>query len=193
MPWEKKFDVDEALRLAMEAFWRRGYEATSMQDLVNETGVNRASLYATYGDKRALFLAALKAYDEKVRCRLTRELADRFEPVEAIRRLFAAFGGQLDQAGGNWGCLLTNTALELAAHDQEICEIVAAAQMDLELFIREQIGRGQRSGTIPPALDPQEAASGLLASLLGLLVLIRSRPDKALVSAIVEDAVKRIS
>lgn len=192
MPWEKKFDVDETLRRIMEAFWRRGYEATSMQDLVDETGVNRASLYATYGDKRALFLAALKAYDEKVRVRLMRDLAAHYPPVEAVRRLFSAFLDQVDLDDRNWGCLLTNTALELAAHDAEIGAVVATAQMDLELFFREQIERGQGSGDISTALDPADAARGLLASLMGLLVLIRSRPDRGLLEAIVEDATRRL-
>jgi TetR/AcrR family transcriptional repressor of nem operon len=58
MPWEKQFDVDEVLDRAMQVFWACGYEATSMQQLVERTGINRASLYATYSDKRTLFLAA---------------------------------------------------------------------------------------------------------------------------------------
>ncbi|MGD9921955.1 MAG: TetR/AcrR family transcriptional regulator, partial [Pseudorhodoplanes sp.] len=67
MPWEKQFDTDEVLEKAMRAFWDRGYEATSLQDLVDHTGINRGSLYATFGDKHALFIAALRRYDESRR------------------------------------------------------------------------------------------------------------------------------
>ncbi|OHD77491.1 MAG: hypothetical protein A3J97_04565 [Spirochaetes bacterium RIFOXYC1_FULL_54_7] len=88
MPWEKQFDIDEVLEKAMTAFWHRGYTATSMQDLVECTGVNRASLYATYGGKRDLFIAALKAYDESGRQALFAKLEALDDPKEAIHRLF---------------------------------------------------------------------------------------------------------
>lgn len=192
MPWEKKFDTEQTLRRVMEEFWARGYEATSMQDIVDATGVNRASLYATYGDKQELFRAALKTYDETVRLRLTSELSAQFPPVEAIRRLFLAFMCQIGEPGRNWGCLLTNTALELAPHDPEIGAMVAASQMDLELFFREQIERGQRAGDISQTIDVDQTARGMLASLLGYLVLVRSRPDEQLLSSIVEEAIARL-
>jgi len=67
MPWTKNFDVDRTLDKAMRLFWAHGYEATSMQDLVDGMGINRGSIYSTYGDKRQLFLAALNRYD--VECR----------------------------------------------------------------------------------------------------------------------------
>lgn len=193
MPWEKKFDQTQTLRRAMEAFWAHGYEATSMQDLVDVTGVNRASLYATYGDKRELFLASLREYDQTVRLRVMRELPTRFPPKEAITGLFTAFIEQLRMPGKNWGCMMTNTALELSAHDLEICSIVGAAQADLENFFREQIIRGQRSGEIHGDLDAPHAARGLLASLLGFLVLVRSRPEEELLNAVIEDVSARLS
>jgi len=80
MPAEKQFDVDKVLDKAMQAFWLRGYEATSMQDLVDCTGVNRGSLYATYGDKHTLFLAALRMYDDTLRKKMLAELEARFAP-----------------------------------------------------------------------------------------------------------------
>lgn len=189
MPWEKKFNPNDVIRLAMETFWARGYDATSMQDLVDVTGVNRASLYATYGDKRDLFLASLKNYDEAVRQRLMSELSARFPPDEAIRRLFLAFADQLQEPGRNWGCFLTNTALELAPHDRDIGSVVASAQMDLELFFKEQIKSGQESGEFSPSLNVEQAAQGVLASMLGFLVLVRSRPDQKLLKSIVDGVI----
>ena len=193
MPWEKQFDIDGVLEKAMRAFWARGYEATSMQDLVTCTGINRGSLYATYGDKRALFLAALRMYDERMRRRLVADFESTCSPVEAIRRMFLAFTAQVAKTGGNRGCLLTNTALELAAHDPEIGRIVAHAQEEIEAFFGRMIRKGKARGEIRADVKPAEAARGLLASLLGLVVLIRSRPEPMLLQSIVDDARRRLS
>lgn len=192
MPWEKQFDVNEILDKAMQAFWSRGYEATSMQDLVDCTGVNRGSLYATYGDKRALFLAALHMYDDRVRRKLLADLESRNRPREAIRALFLAFTSQVSENGGNRGCFLTNTALELAAHDPEVGKIVANAQEEIEAFFARMIRSGKDRGEIPPQVKAAEAARGLLASLLGLIVLTRSRPQRALLQSVVNDALHRL-
>lgn len=192
MPWEKTFNVDEVLDKAMHLFWSRGYEATSMQDLVDGTGVNRGSLYATYSDKHALFVAALRRYDEKMRRELLASLEARYGPREAIRQLFMAFASNASDQGGNRGCFMTNTALELAAHDAEVAKIVARAQEETEAFFARMIRKGKASSEIAQHVGMAETARGLLASLLGLLVLTRSRPQRGLLLAIVDDAVRRL-
>lgn len=162
-----------------------------MQDLVDCMGINRGSLYATFGDKRALFLAALKSYDEGRRHMLI-EFEKRFEPRDAIRNVFLAFTRDVTEDGGNKGCFITNTALELAPHDDEIRRFVATAQEDVEQYFVRMIRKGRASGDFPQHVRPADAARGLLASLLGLLVLTRSRPDKALLKAIVDEAMRRL-
>lgn len=193
MPWEKQFDEKAVLDKAMQAFWSRGYEATSMQNLVECTGINRGSLYATFGDKRALFLAALQRYDNEVRCRLTAEFEQRYPPKEAISQLFLAFTANVSEDSDNRGCFLTNTALELAAHDQEIGRIVAHAQEEIEAFFARMIKQGKAQGEIPARVKPTETARGLLASLIGVVVLTRSRPDQALLQSIVDDVLRRLA
>jgi TetR/AcrR family transcriptional repressor of nem operon len=192
MPWEKQFNVEEILDKAMQAFWTRGYEATSMQDLVDCTGVNRASLYATYGDKRELFLAALRRYDEHMRKVVVAELEAKFDPRDAIRRLFEIFVEQAATKKEKRGCFLTNTALELAAHDAAIGRIVANAQAEIEAFFTRMIVKAKALGEVPASLKPVPTARGLLASLLGLVVLSRSRPDPELLRAVVDDAMRRL-
>lgn len=192
MPWEKQFDREEALDRAMDQFWSRGFEATSMQDLVDCTGVNRGSLYATFGDKRALFLATLRKYDEEKRTRYLDELEASHEPREAIRRLFRRYASGASEAGDNKGCMLTNTALELAPHDDEIRRFVARSQEEIEAFFTRLIKAGKARGDFPDGIRPGEAARGLLASLIGLIVLTRSRPEKALLNSIVDDALRRL-
>ena len=191
MPWEKQFDREKTLGRALQAFWAHGYEATSMQDLVDCTGVNRASLYATYGDKRALFLATLARYDDDRR-RMLASLEARLEPREAIGQLFHAFIKDVDPDGGNRGCFLTNTALELAAHDPEVRALVAAAQADIEAFFKRMIVAGKNAGEIGPHIDPGDASRTLLATLLGVVVLVRSRPERALLKSVVGDALSRL-
>lgn len=191
MPWEKKFDAAATLDRALDAFWSRGYEATSMQELVESTGVNRASLYATYGDKRALFQAALRRYDDDRRRMLAR-LEAQCEPREAIRQLFSSFTNEVDPDGSNKGCFLTNTALELAAHDPEIRAFVAAAQSDVEAFFYRLLVKGKESGDIASHINPADTSRTLLATLLGLVVLVRSRPQRTLLQTIVEDALHRL-
>lgn len=191
MPWEKQFDVEEVLDKAMHVFWNRGYEATSMQDLVNRTGINRGSLYATFRDKHSLFLAALLRYAETIHHRRLVHLQCAYGPREAIRQAFLAFIPQGAEAG-NRGCFLTNTALELAAHDPEAGRIVARAQKQTEAWFARMIRKGKAAGEISPHVQPREAASALLASLIGLSVLVRSRPERALVQSVVDSNIQRL-
>lgn len=191
MPWEKSFDERATLEKAMQAFWVRGYAATSVQDLVDCTGVNRASLYATYGDKRALFLAALRLYDTDVR-RARLAALERLGPRQALEKLFQDFIERSRSDRACRGCFLTNTALELAAHDAEVRHIVAESQADIEAFLRRVVTKGQEDGAFRTDLEPALTARGLLASVLGFLVLLRSRPDPDILTSVAGEAVGRL-
>lgn len=192
MPWDKQFDRNVALDKAMQVFWARGYEATSVQDLLDSMGLNRGSLYATFGDKHALFLEALRMYDKDVRARLLSEIRQKFTPKEAVGELLQIFARQTAEDRPGNGCFLTNTALELAAHDDEARQIVAQSQEQIETFFTEVIKAGQRSGDIARGISSKDTARGLLASFIGLVVLTRSRPEASLLRSIVDDAVKRL-
>ena len=193
MPLQKQFDVDDVLDSAMEAFWERGYEATSVRDLVECTGVNRGSLYANYGDKRALFLAALRRYEETVLSRTLADLEARLGPRDAIRGVFELFAEPARRGRPARGCLIANSTLELAAHDGEVREIVAGAQHRIETFFARMIEQGRARGEIAARVKAREAAGGLLASLLGMVVLTRSRPEEALLGAVIDDAMGHLT
>ncbi len=193
MPQEKQFDVDEVLDLAVSAFWARGYWATSMLDLVETTGVNRASLYATYGDKHALFMTALRRYAETVHFRRLAALERMHAPLVAISRALLVFVPPSRTAAGQCGCFLTNTALELASHDAEVGALVRDAQRQTQAFFERQLRRAKRDGVLSAKVRPAEAAEALLASLIGLSVLNRSRPDPAMARRIAATALRRLT
>ncbi len=188
MPWEKQFDVDVALTAAMRAFWARGYEATSMQDLVVCMGINRGSLYATFGDKRALFIQALRRYDAVHRQAWVETLGAAPSAKQAILRTFEAVIASVLKDGARDGCLLVNTALELSPHDPEISEIVREGLAKMEGFFRRMVAKGQAAGEFSANLNAAETAAALLGLFIGLLVLSRSRPEKALLRAIARQA-----
>ncbi len=188
MPWTKQFDIDATLDKAMQCFWSKGYEATSMQDLVLHMQINRGSLYDTFGDKRSLFISALRRYDEQWRQSRLTMLEQSYLPKEAICRLFQDWIEHALNDPDHSGCFLTNTALELATHDREIGDIVAASQRGIEAFFHRVIQQGQSSGEIAADIDAGQTAQLLLAALIGLLVLARSRPERGLLQTVADQA-----
>jgi TetR/AcrR family transcriptional repressor of nem operon len=188
MPWEKKFDTDEALERAMHAFWAHGYEATSVQDLLDTMGLNRGSLYATFGDKRSLFIRALRHYDAVHRQAWVTALAGSGSPRQAITGAFEGVIAAVLETGSRDGCLLINTALELSPHDAEIRDIVGHGLAEMEAFFREMIENGRASGEIARTVAPADTARALLGLFIGLRVLSRSRPEEPLLRSIANQA-----
>ena len=188
MPWEKQFNSDEALTDAMNVFWSRGYESTSMQDLVDTMGINRGSLYATFGGKRDLFIQALRRYDDVHRQAWVARLAAMHSPRQAILSAFEdAISAALDD-GSRDGCLLVNTALELSPHDPEISDIVGKGLTEMERFFASMIRQGQSTKEISAGIDPIETARALLSLFIGLRVLSRSRPEAPLLRSVADQA-----
>ena len=188
MPWQKQFDEKEALDKAMQAFWARGYEATSIQDLVDAMGLHRGSIYGAFGDKRQLFLKALAHYEVEHRRAWLASLRNHHGPRAAVMAVFeGAIGAALSDRSRS-GCLLVNTAIELSPHDEEIAEAVATGLEETEEYFRSLIVEGKKRGEIKPRVDPTQAARALLGLLVGLRVLSRGRPEPALLEAIAEQA-----
>ena len=172
----------------MRQFWAHGYEASAISDLVTATGLNRASLYAEFGDKRALFLETVRRYDQRHRETFLARLARDNPPREAILAAFTAAAHGVEDAPG--GCLLVNTALEVAPHDPETQALVNAALDAVRDFFRARIEAAQVEGTIRDDLDAPGTAESLRGIFLGLRVLHRAGASSAERELLAERAAK---
>ena len=151
-------------------------------------GINRGSLYATFGDKHNLFVAALRRYDDRHRAAWVAGLARSATAREAILGTFEGAIAAVLEQGARDGCLLVNTALELSPHDAEVAEVVAQGLSEMEGFFRAMIERGQAAGEIAAGRDAAETARALLSLFIGLRVLSRSRPEAPLLRSIARQA-----
>jgi TetR/AcrR family transcriptional repressor of nem operon len=183
----REFDEAAALDAAMDCFWRDGYEATSVRDLAAQMGIAGTSLYNAFGDKRSLFREVLHRYAERSTRERIARLESTFPPKEAIR----AFLGEIVErsvAGDRRGCLLVNTALEIAPHDQELGAEVAARLGEIEAFFRRAVTAAQADGSVRPDRDPTDLARLLLGVTLGVRVLARANPQRELLEGVVRPA-----
>jgi TetR/AcrR family transcriptional regulator, transcriptional repressor for nem operon len=183
----REFDEDAVLDAAVQCFWRRGYEATSVKNLIGVTGITAASLYNAYGDKRELFRTALDRYVEgSVVARMQR--CESLPPREAIRAFFDEILSRSLNDREHKGCMLVNSALELAPHDPEFQKIILGVFRRLESFFQNCIERGQETGEIARAMPAQALARHLLGVLIGVRVLARVRPDRTLLRDVIAPA-----
>src|SRR6266436_9361905 len=172
----KQFDRNEALDRAMAAFWSRGYEATSIDDLVQATGIGRGSLYGTFGDKRQLFLAALDHYWNTVGMEMFSELADP-DARHAIERMFDALIRRASNPNLPRGCLFTNTSLECPTSGDEIARKIAENMGQQETAIYQVLRKAQNDGTLNPAQDARALARFFLGVAWGINAVNKSVAD----------------
>ena len=183
----REFDEDVVLDAAMECFWSRGYEATSMRDLVEKTGVTGASLYNAFGDKRALYRRTLDRYVEGgIAERMKR--CERLQPRETIAAFFDDIVRRSLEDQDRKGCMLVNAALDVAPHDPGFQRAVAEVLARIEDFFRCCAERGQKLGTINASLPAEELARHLLGVLMGIRVLARVRPERAFLEGVLRPA-----
>ncbi len=185
----KEFDPDAALQAALELFWRRGYEATSMSDLVEHLGIGRASLYATFGSKHELYLKALDRYGQTHDPDLLRELSQPGPALPAVRALVRRFA---DEAASDesrlTGCFVANTAAELAPHDPAAARRVEQSWNHLETLLHSALVRARTQGELAADRDPLALARMLLVLMQGLRVVGKASTDPARVRVAAEQA-----
>ncbi|MEU5419661.1 TetR/AcrR family transcriptional regulator [Streptomyces sp. NPDC001407] len=187
----RKFDETRVIGAAMDAFWRRGYEATSTRDLSEGTGLGPSSLYNTFGDKRQLYLRALRWYYETA-TEAQIEILQRPGPVkERLRELMLHdIDVEVDTSGTGRpaGCFAINAAIEMASSDPDVKEQVHRHFARVEEALRDAVARGQRAGEIRTDRDAASLARQVLSTYYGLHVLSRAHDDRQVLADVVEGA-----
>jgi TetR/AcrR family transcriptional repressor of nem operon len=177
----KEFDEDVALRAAMDLFWRKGFEATSMQDLVDHLGIGRGSIYATFGSKHELYLLALDRYRELSGDRTLELLSGPGPALPAVRAYIEGF---LSEAlADRKGCLVTNTAVE-CPRDQSMARRVESNWDGLETAIAGTLMRARAQGELAEDRDPRALARFLVTFVQGLKVLAKVPDERRMRDAV---------
>ena len=185
----KDFDENEVLAKAVEIFWLKGYNATSMQDLVDGLGISRSSLYDTYGDKHTLFLKALGSY-QCTNLRKFAEIIDKGKSAkEAIRALLEFIVGGLLADKYQKGCFMLNAEVEVALHDKEVSGMIQRNDQNVEEAFFNVIQKGQESGEINNPQNPRALARFLFNAVKGIQVTAKSITDRAVFDDIIDLAV----
>ncbi|MBX3736913.1 MAG: TetR/AcrR family transcriptional regulator [Candidatus Didemnitutus sp.] len=178
MPRVKEFDEAEVLDQALELFRARGFKHTSFNDLVEELGVSRQSLYDTYGNKEALYHQALKRYLTRALDQMRRALEGDDRPLrESLAALFEhMIAGQCAKASP--GCLMVNSMVELSPHDADVRALAQEHARSTEGLFASRFAAAQRRGEIAKAKDPVALARYFYHTMLGLAVASRALGDR---------------
>ena len=184
----KEFDPEEVLERAIECFRRRGFHASSVELLTAAMGLGRGSLYATFTDKRALFDAALNRYAEQAVANIVGRLDRAKEPLAEIAAVLwdVAKGAAADR--NRQGCLMTNSATELAGEDREIAHVIAQAFLRIEDGFYRALRRAQGMGTLDGKKNPRALARFFVGVMQGLMVMSRVNADPEVLNDIVVSA-----
>jgi TetR/AcrR family transcriptional repressor of nem operon len=184
----REFDEATALEAAIECFWNRGYEATSVRDLATKMGISAPSLYNTYGDKHALYVQALERYLDCSARAMIKRFEDSLPPKQAIRRFIEEIIKHSVNDRERRGCFLINSALEVAPHDRKLGAFIADRLAEIEAFFYRSIKAAQAEGAVPRDRVAKDLARLLLGVLLGIRVLARSKPKRALLEGVARPA-----
>lgn len=190
----QQFDRDEVLDRALLVFWRSGFEATSIQDLVDATGLNRGSLYNSFGDKAALFAEVMERYRANSPTKPLAEAARNPQSAANIRTLIVTLFDDLVlralNDGDRKGCLLTNTSAGFYGCTNAMSDWVRGTLSDLERTLTTLVARGQKRGEIKNSAKPEAIARSLVASAQGLNVMARTGAEAQVLKDIAAMAVR---
>ncbi len=177
----REFDEEKVLDAAMQLFWEKGYEATSLSDLTSRMGIQRPSIYSAFGDKKELFEAALRKYTMSRASDVRTRLQNHSSVKEAFATFFETVVAEEYAENRSRGCFCINTMVELAPHDEKFEILTREHQMYLAVIFQETIERGIQSGELETHTDAKPLAQALIIALIGLTVMLKSRPQRSFV------------
>lgn len=180
----KQFDEQEVLNKAMQTFWEKGYEKTSMQDLVNDMGIHRRSIYDTFGDKHELFLKSLDHYEHRLNQIIHQQITQDMTIIEKLETLFLIVIATDDEHPK--GCLIVNTATELSLIDKEIEQKIQELFEKSEMYLYQLLVEARNKGEVSKDENLQELASYLHNAWVGIRVLVKTTNNQIKLNSIVK-------
>ena len=193
MARSKEFDPDEALDKAMHQFWQKGYFDTSIRDLIACTGVNYYGLYDAFESKHGLFLASLDHYRKTVTAEILADLQRPGSGIDALRTALQRVLKCMQTPSGRVGCLMCNTAVEIAPHDSDAAAKVRAHRTLLHTAFRSRLSEAQTSGEISNTADIKALAEFLTTTVYTIGLLVRSGHDDAFVRRHIRTALSTLT
>jgi TetR/AcrR family transcriptional repressor of nem operon len=189
----KDFDENEVLNKAVDLFWLKGYNATSMQDLVDGLGISRSSLYDTYGDKHALFIKALESYQCAASGQICQIANSSLPAKETIKQLLQFVANGLLNDKTQKGCFMVNAEVEVAPHDEQVSKMICQNDQQVEEAFYKVIKKGQENGEITNPQDARALARFTFNTVKGMRVTAKSTTDKAVFDDIIKMAISVLS
>jgi TetR/AcrR family transcriptional repressor of nem operon len=181
----KDFDENEVLTKAIQLFWHKGYNGTSMQDLVDGLGISRSSLYDTYTDKHTLFIKALESYQNTGAGKIQAIIDNSGSAKETVKRLLEFAINELLGDKQHKGCFMVNAEVEVAPHDAEVNNLVCKNDQQMEEAFYQVIQKGKDSGEIKNRQDARALARFIFNAVKGMRVTAKSITDKAVFDDII--------
>jgi TetR/AcrR family transcriptional repressor of nem operon len=180
----KGFDREKVQIQAMLLFWRKGYKATSVEGLVEALQLSRSSFYDTFGDKRTLFLDALKLYSARVISGIARTLNEAPSPIAGIQTLFDEMTAGVGSGRGAMGCFMVNSVAELVPYDPDVTQIATAYSDTIQRLLSKALGQAESQAMARRKQTPEQLAGYVFNTIQGLRILIKSGATREQVEAI---------
>lgn len=176
----------------MRLFWRKGYAATSVEDLIETLGLSRSSLYDTFGDKRTLFLEALKLYSKRVLGVTAQTLNESSSPIAGIQKVFDDLIASAGAETGTLGCFMVNSIAELVPYDPDVTEIAISYADSLQQLLITVLKVARSQNMVTKKQTPEQFAAYLFNMIQGIRVLIKSGATREQVQTISDITLKSL-
>jgi TetR/AcrR family transcriptional repressor of nem operon len=181
----RRFDVEEALDVALEMFWRQGYDGTPVQALCRAMDLQPGSVYAAFGSKRDLFVAAMRRYIQTVSAEAVNRINSAPSGLQGLRDYFAFLVDAMVDGKRAWGCLVTNSLVEFAARDPELAGMFQLHLARLQTSFAAALARARADGELRQGAGP-ESAGMLVAVVQGMNVMAKGLPGRQALQDVVD-------
>lgn len=188
----KDFDEEEILKKAIHIFWEKGYNATSIHDLIDGLGIGRSSIYHAFGDKHTLFIKALELYQSIGTAKIIGVIENAPSVKRAVETLLNAVIADILEANCPKGCFKINSEVEIAAQDEIVKQLVYNDDLLIEDALHQAFKKAQQNGEIEPSKDPLALARFFCSTITGMRVYAKFRSERQFFEDIAKTALSVI-